>query len=79
MGRKQSAKLCGCRATAAATVFVDESVGGARGVRAARPRQVRAAPVPRHSPLGCHVPRERHVAPSRACRCEVTSVLCFET
>lgn len=46
MGRKYSAKLCGCRATAAATVFVDESVGGARGAGGAAggrcaPRQFR--------------------------------------
>lgn len=58
----EPAKLCGCRATAAATVFVDETVGGrgpeasARGAGGRR-WQVRAAPVPRLSPRRS-VPRD---------------------
>lgn len=60
--------LEGCRATAAATVFVDELVGGARGAREAHSRQVRAASVPRLLPLGHYVLLVSNVALTRV-RC----------
>lgn len=60
MGRKWSAQLCGCRATAAATVFVDESVGGGGGgVRAAAAAAGRCDAPASSATIAARMPRRR--------------------
>lgn len=74
VGRKWSAQLCACRATAAATVFVDEAVGGAAAGRgrgpAGAPRQFRD-----HRRANA-TPHARHVAPTLAAALVIRAVFC---